>query len=74
MTDAPQHDDHIWLTVDGEAWAIYRIRWPIIFLWRGYAPNLEYFAVEMSEFDNDAYVAKAAAMLEEPVTTIRLWC
>lgn len=60
-----QHDDHIWLTVCGEAWAIQALEWPIVFLWRGYEPNLEYFAVEISNFDADAYADKALAMLKD---------
>jgi hypothetical protein len=60
-----QHDDHIWLTVNSEAWAIRAIEWPIIFLWRGYEPNLEYSAVEMSRFNAEAYADKAVAMLKD---------
>jgi hypothetical protein len=56
-----QHDDHIWLTVDGEAWAIKRVSWPLIQLWRGYEPELEYAVVNMSGFKADAYVAEADA-------------
>jgi hypothetical protein len=60
---APQHDDHIWLTVGGEAWAIKWIHWPFIGLWRGYAPDLEFNYVDMSKFNTDSYVARAAARL-----------
>ena len=59
-----QHDDHIWLTVDGEAWAIKRVSWPLIQLWRGYEPELEYAVVNMSGFNADAYVAKATRLLQ----------
>ena len=60
-----QHDDHIWLTVNGEGWAIRALEWPIIFLWRGYEPNLEYCAVEMSRFNAKSYADKAVAMLKD---------
>ena len=43
-----QHDDHIWLTVDGEAWAIRYIDRPFIGLWRGYWPNLGYNVIGMT--------------------------
>jgi hypothetical protein len=59
-----QHDDHIWLTVGGEAWAIKRIRQPYFYLWRGYWPNLEYTIVYMSEFDPVKYVERAVAQME----------
>jgi hypothetical protein len=65
--DAPmseQHDDHIWLTVNGEAWAIYAMDWPTIFLWRGYAPNLEFNAVELSGFNAEAYAKRALVLLD----------
>ena len=58
-----QHDDHIWLTVGGEAWAIHSMNWPVIWLWRGYEPDLEYSAVEMSNFNAETYADKAIAML-----------
>jgi hypothetical protein len=72
-----QHDDHIWLTVGGEAWAIESISGSIIYLWRGYAPTLEFYlwhgyypsleysVVDMTGFDYDDYCAKAARALEE---------
>lgn len=47
-----QYDDHIWLTVNGEAWAIKSINrrsdWPqgiVLHLWRGYAPDLEFLNI-----------------------------
>jgi hypothetical protein len=58
-----QHDDHIWLTVGGEAWAIKRISGPLIQLWRGYEPELEYAVVDMSGFNADAYAAEATQLL-----------
>lgn len=63
--DSQQHDDHIWLTVSGSAWAIKAIRWPTIYLWRGYEPKLEYAVVDMSEFNADAYCDRAALALNE---------
>jgi hypothetical protein len=58
-----QHDDHIWLTVGGENWAIYFMSWPYIWLWRGYEPSLEFSVVEMSNFNADTYADKALALL-----------
>lgn len=65
-TMTEQHDDHIWLTVYGEAWAIRRIqrgRTLVIHLWRGYAPNLEFQAVEFQKVDWAGYCEAAVAML-----------
>lgn len=58
-----QHDDHIWLTVGGSAWAILTIDGPFLMLWRGYEPDLEYCVIEMSEFNSDSYADKAVEML-----------
>jgi hypothetical protein len=52
MTCTEQHDDHIWLTLFGTAWAIQAIEWPVIYFWRGYAPNLEYLTVEFYPDDD----------------------
>jgi hypothetical protein len=60
-----QHDDHIWLVVKGEAWAIQAIKMPIIYLWRGYMPNCEYNAIDMSDFDYDLYCFRAFLSLLE---------
>jgi hypothetical protein len=58
-----QHDDHIWLTVNGEGWAIHKMDWPYLWLWRGYEPNIEHTFVEMSNFNAEAYCNKAVALL-----------
>jgi hypothetical protein len=58
-----QHDDHIWLTVNGEAWAIYQMKWPNIWLWRGYYPNLQFTMVNMTEFDAKKYCDMAVKLL-----------
>jgi hypothetical protein len=66
MTDT-QHDDHIWLTVGGEPWAIRAIErcGPLVFrLWRGYFPELEYRSVEMINPDWDSYCKMAIKMLD----------
>ncbi|HEY7417412.1 MAG TPA: hypothetical protein VH593_19670 [Ktedonobacteraceae bacterium] len=64
-----QHDDHIWLTVNGRAWAIraiIRTRHHYIFqLWRGYSPNLEHIAIECINVDWEAYCEAAIEMLRE---------
>jgi hypothetical protein len=64
----PQHDDHIWLTVDGEAWAIMAInRFPpdvvVFYLWRGYQPNLDYRVVECTNYDWAGYCEAAVRKL-----------
>lgn len=58
-----QHDDHIWLTVHGEAWAIRAMHWPVIWLWRGYWPDLEYTVVRLDNFNSDHYADAAVAMM-----------
>lgn len=63
MNESPQHDDHIWLTVNGEAWAIKWMDWPYIWLWRGYYPDLEYSFVDLSNFDAEAYTKAALKLL-----------
>jgi len=58
-----QHDDHIWLTLQGENWAIAAICWPFIALWRGYDPDIEYHMVMMVDFDAEAYADAALKLL-----------
>ena len=58
-----QHDDHIWLTVNGEAWAICAMAWPIIFLWRGYEPDIEWTVLDMTRFNSEAYADRATKLL-----------
>jgi hypothetical protein len=58
-----QHDDHIWLTVRGEAWAIQAMITPIIYLWRGYFPDCEYSAIDMSKFNYEIYCNRAVEKL-----------
>lgn len=58
-----QHDDHCWLNVNGEGWAIRQMRWPVIWLWRGYWPNIEYSIVQMENVNVELYCAKAVARL-----------
>jgi hypothetical protein len=55
MSEEEQHDDHIWLTVGGSAWAIEWIWGNIIGLWRGYYPNFEYSAVDISKVNWENY-------------------
>jgi hypothetical protein len=61
---SPQHDDHIWLTAGGEAWAIYHIRLPLLYLWRGYYPNIEYSILDISQVDWESYTQKAVKQLQ----------
>jgi hypothetical protein len=58
-----QHDDHCWLCADG-MWAIHSMRWPLVLLWRGYDPDIEYMLMDLSKVDWDAYYAKAIEMIE----------
>jgi hypothetical protein len=58
-----QHDDHCWLMVGGSMWAIEFMRWPIIFLWRGYWPNIENSILDVSEVRWDEYISKAVSLL-----------
>jgi hypothetical protein len=60
-----QHDDHIWLTVGGSAWAIQFIQPPIIYLWRGFYPDFEFSAVDVRNVDWDLYVALCVKMLQK---------
>ena len=59
-----QHDDHIWLTVNGDAWAIYSLHGDVAVLWRGYEPDLEFSRLDMSRVDWDSYTRKAVALLD----------
>jgi hypothetical protein len=59
-----QHDDHIWLTINGEAWAINEIIGTLIVLWRGYAPNIDWAFVETTGMNWAAYCEAAAARLK----------
>ena len=66
--NAPQHHDHIWLTVHGEAWAIQAIERPepgviTLHLWRGFAPNLEMTTVALENPDWAAYCDAAVEMM-----------
>jgi hypothetical protein len=64
-----QHDDHIWLTAGGSAWAILRVhrsngRAYRFDLWRGYKPDLEFAYLDIIiSVDWDSYCAKAAMIL-----------
>ena len=69
-----QHDDHIWMTVHGEGWAIRSIeRFAIeggreamvFFLWRGYAPLLQYLDLMVTDPDWPGYCQHAVEKLEE---------
>ena len=66
-----QHDDHIWLTVLGGAWAIKAMvrldhqNMLVMHLWRGYEPDLAYMTVALTNYDWAAYCDAAAALLRE---------
>jgi hypothetical protein len=64
-----QHDDHIWLVLHGECWAIHSIEREhdetYFLLWRGYAPLLEFQTVVLTKTDWPAYCEMASQMLQE---------
>jgi hypothetical protein len=64
---AEQHDDHIWLKVMGEDWAIRAIdhQNSIFYLWRGYHPDFEFLDVQIINVDWNAYCEAAVGMLRE---------
>jgi hypothetical protein len=70
-----QHDDHIWLVCGGEAWAIMAIQRHenrvVFYLWRGFAPDLEFSSVEFYDPDWTDYCEKAVAMLQSHAESIK---
>jgi hypothetical protein len=58
-----QHDDHIWVTVRGEAWAIAEIYKSWIWLWRGYWPNMEVALLDTNGIDWVGYCDRAVFMM-----------
>ena len=58
-----QHNDHIWITVDGQNWAIHSRVGNEFRLWRGYQPNLEYRVVRLVDPDWERYCQAAVDML-----------
>jgi len=64
-----QQDDHVWLVWLGKSWAIRKIEYPIIHLWRGYYwPDLEYSAIDVSLVNWDKYCECAVQLLKEDMT------
>lgn len=66
-----QHDDHVWVTMNGRSWAICEIpRRPdggfdIIHCWRGYWPFLQYTTIDVTEITSwEPYCEAAAQLLE----------
>jgi hypothetical protein len=62
-----QHDDHIWVTVRGEAWAIERILryYPdvmVFHLRRGYEPNLEFSWFSVSDHNWEHHYEEAVIL------------
>jgi hypothetical protein len=62
-----QQDDHIWLTIAGEGWAIRAIHRSIFYLWRGdfWSGTLELQTVDVADVDWDMYCDRAVKLLEE---------
>lgn len=70
METNEQYDDHVWMVVRGEAWAIRSIvrfgpNFMKINMWRGHAPNLEFQKVWVFNPDWESYCTEAAKMLED---------
>jgi hypothetical protein len=69
--EGEQHDDHIWLTFDGEGWAIERIvrlardEAVLLKLWRGYAPSIDRQTIGWAKKYWAGYAAAAAERLAE---------
>lgn len=64
QTPLPLQDDHCWIVVAGETWAIRRWRPPILYLWRGYHPHLQYSVFDTSGVDWEVYANNAVELLE----------
>lgn len=72
-----QHDDHIWLTILGEAWAIQAIhRYPgeayLFRLWRGYEPNLEFTDMVLTNTNWERYCVACVAVMHKEYPEIEL--
>jgi hypothetical protein len=59
-----QHNDHIWLTVKGEAWAIRSIEDKVMHLWRGWEPDVERMSIDLSRARWSSYCDAAVAFLK----------
>ena len=57
------HDDHCWLTVRQEAWAIRAIEDKTLHLWRGWEPEIETMTIDMSRAKWGPYCDKAVEFL-----------
>jgi hypothetical protein len=62
-TSPQQHDDHIWLTAGGRAWAIYAMKGHELSLWRGYHPYIEWSYLDISRVNWESYHNKALKIL-----------
>lgn len=64
-----QHDDHIWMVVNGEGWAIHKIvhhhDLTIFHFWRGYEPDIEYCSFSAQGNWQQDYCDMACWMMED---------
>ena len=80
MTADTQHDDHIWFTFVGQAWAVWKIEGETFYLWRGsnadVPSTLEFTIVHFPKFhwkmyaDNAADYIKAALLADDMLNNI----
>jgi hypothetical protein len=66
-----QHDDHIWLTVGGKAWAIHGVDGDLIHLWRGFYPYIQYAMLDISNVNWESYHQKAIDLLYPPLEALK---
>jgi hypothetical protein len=59
-----QHNDHIWLTIASEAWAIQSIEDKMMHLWRGWEPEVERMSIDLTRAKWDKYADAAVAFLK----------
>jgi hypothetical protein len=59
-----QHDDHCWVVFYKNPWAIRRLTPTVMYLWRGYEPNLQYCKIDIAHIDWTAYCDVAAEYLK----------
>jgi hypothetical protein len=67
--DLKQHDDHVWMSINGVGWAIHGIArrhdLMLVSLWRGYEPNIETCTIKLTLDWQQEYSDMAHRMLED---------
>jgi hypothetical protein len=63
-----QHNEHCLINSIGKTWKIYKIKWPVVFLYRDH-PNIynliEYWNVNFINIDWELYYAKTKEMMDK---------